>query len=515
MGWHEIRQKLASSNISFSWMFAAMIVVFLISRLLWLNCFPPFIDEALHIGLAMVFRLGNFSAGFLEGKWLTTTIFATFLSLPGESLCNIRLVSVICGLLSMIGLFFIGKRLFTIRIGFLASFLYLTIPYALFYDRLALADGILVTFGIWVVYVTIKVISSDNGRLSVLLATLLTLSLFIKAPAMVFIMIPPLAILILIPSNQWLNGAKKVFPAILGSLIVLITLMIAGYGTENFRGKYSIDLSQSLIDLFMVNQMLLLDWGWHMLTPVLAIVSLFALGWSLIIDRSRPILFLISLLLLAIFPYLIIATTFYPRYVLFALAPICLLLSCFISRMADSLKILISERKRYYFLTSIIGMLIFGWPLYLDFQIIQAPEKAALPTAIRWQYFEGWPSGYGVVELTEYLLTAAMETELDQIIVARPFMGGHVYGSWLDLSLNHSENILLEVIGSDSDVALAKIAKWLNSGQRLVLVADTTNPTGMATIEQIAHHLELELIWAYHKPACDQGFVIWEVHRIL
>jgi hypothetical protein len=142
-----------------------------------------------------------------------------------------------------------------------------------------------------------------------------------------------------------------------------------------------------------------------------------------------------------------------------------------------------------------------------------SPERAALPALIRWQYFEGWPSGYGVRQLAEYLSTEAKEMENDTLTVVRPFMGGQVYGSGLDLYLRKSENLLLEVIGPDPEISLASLTEWLDEGHRVVLVADTTNPTGMAIIEQVSPYLESEQIWFYPKPASDRGFVVWEVEQ--
>jgi len=496
-----------------------VIALYLFSRILWLTRFPPFIDETIHILLAIIFRLGELGAGYSEGRWLTTTMIAPLLSLPGEPLLGARILSVIAGLFSTIGLFYIGKTLFNIRIGLLAASTYVIVPYALFFDRLALADGLVVTFGVWIVFVTIRTLRSENGMYSVLLALLLILSFLAKDSAMIYIMIPLLAILTLVPFGQWLAAIKKVLPALLGSAIILLFLLFGDFGAENVRGKYELVLGKTLINLFLINGNQLVDWAWRMLSPVLAVASLMAIGWSLFIKQSRIKWFLISLLILSICPYLIFATKFYPRYVFFSLVPLILLFSCFLSWLVDSLLTLSNGHVWSKFLPVPFLLTLFAWPMVMDYQILVSPENASLPALIRWQYFEGWPSGYGVRQLAEYLSTEAREMGRDELFVFRPFMGGQVYGSGLDLYLYNSENLVLsenmvlEVIGKDPEVAVSRLSEWLSRGHRIVIVADTANPTGMAVIEQVSPFLELERIWYYPRPNNNPGFAVWEVHQ--
>jgi hypothetical protein len=50
------------------------------------------------------------------------------------------------------------------------------------------------------------------------------------------------------------------------------------------------------------------------------------------------------------------------------------------------------------------GLLIFFLPaLFTNYRIINNIAEANLPEIERWQYITGWPSGYGLRELTNYL----------------------------------------------------------------------------------------------------------------
>ncbi|MFH1280668.1 MAG: hypothetical protein ABII08_03610, partial [Candidatus Beckwithbacteria bacterium] len=58
-------------------------------------------------------------------------------------------------------------------------------------------------------------------------------------------------------------------------------------------------------------------------------------------------------------------------------------------------------------------------PAWFSWQIMQNSAAAALPEIDKWQYITGWPSGYGVKELTDYLKTdtpAVLVTESDDLI---------------------------------------------------------------------------------------------------
>jgi len=87
------------------------------------------------------------------------------------------------GAATLVAILLIGRELFSTRAAFIAALFFLLLPFALFYNRLALADSIVSVFGAWVLYISIKSVCSSKSGFSVLLALLLILSMLAKFPA--------------------------------------------------------------------------------------------------------------------------------------------------------------------------------------------------------------------------------------------------------------------------------------------------------------------------------------------
>jgi len=117
--------------------------LFLITRLFHITTFPLFIDETAHIYLAHVTLNGDIFAGLRETHKQIYLWFVALALLGGaDPILTARLVSVGAGLGNGALCYKIGQTLFPQRyVGVIAALLYLSSPFAMLYDRLALADS--------------------------------------------------------------------------------------------------------------------------------------------------------------------------------------------------------------------------------------------------------------------------------------------------------------------------------------------------------------------------------------
>jgi hypothetical protein len=132
-----------------------LIAVFVFTRMSFLTRLPVYVDESVHIDWARGFLDPDFTAEFSVGRWLAIRIMALFLLLPVEPLFAARFGSVSMGLAILVGCIVINRELFSSTEGLLAGVVYTVLPYALLYDRMALADIYLVAFGTWALYSSI------------------------------------------------------------------------------------------------------------------------------------------------------------------------------------------------------------------------------------------------------------------------------------------------------------------------------------------------------------------------
>src|SRR3989344_5435308 len=131
-------------------------------RLISLTSLPIFTDEAIYLRWAQI-ALNDSTWRFIsltDGKqplfvW-ATMVFMKFIDDP---LVAGRLVSVVSGFATLIGLVLLSYELFKNKlVSFITGLIYIVYPFAQVYDRMALMDGIVGTFAVWGLYVGILLV---------------------------------------------------------------------------------------------------------------------------------------------------------------------------------------------------------------------------------------------------------------------------------------------------------------------------------------------------------------------
>ena len=106
-----------------------------------------------------------------------------FSLLPDPLLAG-RMVSVMAGLFTMLGLYLLATELFQRKaIGLLASVLYLFSPFALVYDRIALYDSLVATLMVWALYAEVKLVKTLQWRYALLTGIVIGFGLLNKSIA--------------------------------------------------------------------------------------------------------------------------------------------------------------------------------------------------------------------------------------------------------------------------------------------------------------------------------------------
>jgi hypothetical protein len=180
---------------------------------------------------------------------------------------------------------------------------------------------------------------------------------------------------------------------------------------------------------------------WAYLTPPVLLLALAEAGRSIVRrDRSTWLLSLATLVTLVFFFLIADSEKFYPRYILPAF-PFLLIMA------ARSLVALtewigghiprISPRLRSFLLAGLV--LLIGLPaLRFDYLLLTAPPRASWTPIDRWQYIDGWPAGYGIVDATAYL--RQQTNELGVIVVVKRAPKPNRAGVW-KYYLDHSHII--------------------------------------------------------------------------
>lgn len=450
-----------------------IIAIYFISRLMNLTIIPVFADEAIYIRWAQVMRT-EASLRFLplsDGKQpLFMWLVIPFLKIIKDPLAAGRTVSVISGFGTMIGISVLSYLLFeNTCFATFASIFYLTSPFAFFFDRMALVDGMLSFFGVWFLVFGLCLAKWLRLDLAMIAGIILGLALITKSPAWFFVFLLPTTIL-------FFNFKRKNLPLQLGKLAMMwlvvylfafVIYNILRLGPEfhmiSIRNKdYVFSFSEVLkhpLEPFWGNFKSIINWFWILFTPsvfVLGLVGIFA-GLK---NNFKTAIFLLVWLTAPLIGQSAVAKVFTARYVLFSL-PFFLIFSTW------SLETLLAIKNKK--LAVFLGVAIFIFPIYQIYLLSTRPERAWLPKNERSGYFEGWTAGYGIKESSLYLKKVA---EIQKVLVGTEGFFGTLPDG-LQIYLEKVPNITVIGLGYPVKEIPEKLTNGLKDNRVFLLVNDT------------------------------------------
>lgn len=425
----------------------SIVLLYLVTRLYKILAIPIFTDEAIYIRWTQIFvtDIHQFFIPLTDGKqplfvWLGYPI----LRVVDNPLFGLRLVSVLAGLGTLVGIYLLTKELFTDkRTALFATMLYVLYPFSLVYDKLALYDGLLAMFAVWVLYLEVLLVRRRNGLVALVLAVMAGGALLTKSSALFFLYLIPASLLLF---DFKTKGWKRDFWKWAALVALAVAGAIACYSILRFSPNYHYiaDKNYLFIDppgVWVKHPFLNFMGNLQTLTRILigytTLTFLFLVALAFFIDRR----FLKEkLLLLVWFAVPFTGLVFlgnprflYPRYILFMTMPLLIL-------VAYTLTASLRKIKPFYLGVAAIVLLMLP-ALYKDYYLLTNFSKAPIPSVDRNQLIAGYAAGVGVKETAEFL----REKSKDQKI----YVGTEgVFGlmpEGLQAYLNDDKNV--EVVG--------------------------------------------------------------------
>lgn len=276
---------------------AIIITLYLITRLVNLTLLPIFTDETNYLdwGWREIHTSGRLFYSLYDAKQpLVMWLFGIFQSFIFDPLLAGRLVSVLTGLLTLIGLYKISKKT-------LVPILYSLVPIFLFFDRQALMESALVTVGVWSYYFLQKYLASARVRYLVFLGVVLGLGYFTKSNALLFI-IAAGVVLLANKSSAYLKLTHLIF-LLLTVTVTVTPLLLQPVFWEylHLSTQYSPSLSQAINPmLWLQNAFNIIDVSFWQLTPLVFISAVLGIRHQ-IKTHGYLLIFLVIPLFLEIF----------------------------------------------------------------------------------------------------------------------------------------------------------------------------------------------------------------------
>src|SRR3990167_2044966 len=175
-----------------------LVSTYFITRIINLKIIPIFTDEAIYSFWAQV-ALHDPANRFLsleDGKqplfiWLAA-ISQKFIADP---LVATRLVSVVAGFGSAIGIYLLSRFLLGDKTAKIATFLYIILPFTLLYDRMALFDSLLTMLSIYSLYFSTLMAKKVKLDLAILAGVVIGLAMITKSSGVFFLYLLPFSLI--------------------------------------------------------------------------------------------------------------------------------------------------------------------------------------------------------------------------------------------------------------------------------------------------------------------------------
>lgn len=438
-----------------------LIVLYFILRLPNLTLQPIFADEAIYIRWAQVMRAEP-TLRFLPLSDGKTPLFMwamiPLLKFISDPLLAGRLLSVISGFFTLLGVFFLSKKIFNTRTGFWASLLYVITPYVVFFDRMALVDSMLAGFTIWVVYFAIWLVKSLRLDISMILGYLLGGAVLTKTPGMFNLFLLPFSIIGF--HREKGRGSRYALVKLVIFWGVAVTIAIVMYNFlrlgPNFQMLSSrnadyvfspMELAGRPLDPFIPHFHDIADWFPKLLTwPILVctIIGMIYIIFGVFKQSFRGQYLVRGIVLLwAVIPLLLnmaFLRTFTARYLLPSI-PLFLIIAGFgVTKLLPPFAYI----KRLPLILMLIVLL--PLPLYFNYSLLTSPNKVPLPREERKGYFEDWTSGYGFSDIANFLLE---KSETQRVVLGTAGFFGTLPDG-IQIYLDKSE---IAIVGSSATIS--------------------------------------------------------------
>ena len=384
--------------------------LYFLLRLIFLDGLPMFTDEAIYTRWAQI-ALNDSAWRFIsltDGKqpmfvW-AAIVFMKFIDDP---LIAARLVSVVSGFFTMIGLWFLTYELFKSRkAAFLSSILYVFYPFAQVLDRMALYDSMVGAFFVWATYFSIVLVRKTRLDIAYTLGFVIAGGILTKTANFFSIyLLPFLLILFNFRDKEIVKKASKFILLCAFSTAIAFGL----YNVLRLSPLFQMISAKNAIFVYPLNEWLqhpftffignlngLLSW----LTEYLKLpyLILIAVSFVFITKFTKEKILLTLYFLLPFVALALFGRVIFPRFIFFMslmLLPLAAWgLEYLITFTSQQIKLKIPN----VIYTVVLTVVFVAYSGFISFQFAYDPINSQIAKADNSQYVNSWAAGWGVKE---------------------------------------------------------------------------------------------------------------------
>lgn len=395
------------------------IAIYFFLRLANLTAIPIFTDEAIYIRWS---QIGARDAAWrfislVDGKQplFTWIMMVLFRILPAQDPLFVgRLASVLAGLGSLVGIWLLAYELFkSKRVAFFSSLLYLISPFSLVYDRMALYDSLVAALSIWNLFFAVRLARFPRLDTALLLGMSLALGMLNKSSGFLSLYLLPLTLFVF---NWNRKNLLKRLSTWAGYAIIATVLSQALYSMLRLSPFFYMISRKDSVFIYSIEELKhvisyhylywnihgVFDWLYGYLSTPLFILTFVPLVLYKKQIKEKILLYawwFVPFIGLAVF-----GKVLYPRFIFFMTMPLFVLIAVTFDEIVLRLK--------HLTIVFFVILVVLIPSLYTDYLLLVDPKRAPIPQADSGQYINDWPSGWGVREIVERILSESKQKKI-------------------------------------------------------------------------------------------------------
>jgi Dolichyl-phosphate-mannose-protein mannosyltransferase len=380
---------------------------------LHLTTLPPYEDEGSQLRwIWRVIDAREWLQPLGEGKPLEAWPMVPLVRLGLHPLTAMRALHVLAGMIGAVLTYWLALQLSTRNTAFVSGVLFAICPFVVNLQRFADSDIFMCTAGIWVLLCVIQFIQSPTRWHAIKYASSLVLAVFCKFPVgFVFLIAMPLALLLmplherrtlLRPPVVTKLLAAHVPVALLALVVIIVAIIQArrgrplGFGLQDLLG-IGIGRYHGIAEVIGIPPIKLADELIVQLSLPVVVIGLIGLAAGVLRGdwRQRWLTAVGAVPMLGIG---FLAEFWFPRYLLFTLPPL------IVAAVSGWRRLALRTGRFRQPIEFVILSVCVGFMGYQSALIVFNPAAARWSPVDRFQYFEGWSSGYGYPEAAKFVL---------------------------------------------------------------------------------------------------------------
>lgn len=449
---------------------------------------PIFVDEALYLRWAQI-AWKDASWRFIsltDGKQpLYIWLVIPFMQMIKDPLAAGRAASVLSGLVTMLGMGYLGWLIGGKKVGFYAMLVSLLSPYLFFYYRFGIMESTLVASTIWVMSFSVLLARTRRLDIAMILGITAGLSLLVKSSSLFFTLMIPFSLLLTLKdfSPKSLLSKDNLKYLVLVGIAWLFAFVI--YNIQRLSPWMHMIAEKNAF--FTVEYGAIFDepkrlwnnladvwrWQWSYSTP--PILAAFLAGiYSLYKTNKRTLVLIFIWLVGPMLGTVAVAELFAPRYIIYV-TPLVLLFAAFGLASLKSTKFVLPLVVASFIMPVVlISKLIFD-PLHFPY------------VAVDEGYVNGWSAGNGTKQIAEWLRARCAEVGRNQEVKVYTEGTFGILPHGLELYSQGIRNLSIEGVYPINDIPPSFIVAYSQENPETYLILNNTDtpdvPAGLELID--------------------------------